>query len=247
VSDQQSRQEAEQVVVHLFQQHVKEIGAEGRVIGPVINAIQADTVTVDQDEMARAQALSGVAPALAQVGDRAGLGRAVAAAEAMRDEMARAQALSGVAPALAQVGDQARAVEVTNQARAVVEAIGDEMARAWALGDVAQALAQAGDRAGLGRAGVAAAAIRNEEGRARALGGVAQALAQMGEHAWAMQLLRTAFAAARHAGRESVFKVLAEGASTLAAIDQGETLWLVYEAMCDVDRWWEGKPRQDIF
>jgi hypothetical protein len=70
------------------------------------------------------------------------------------------------------------------------------------------------------------------------LGDVVQALAQVGKHERAMQPLRTAFAAACHAGRDSVFEVLKKGANILAVIDQGRTLLAIYEALCDVDRWW---------
>jgi hypothetical protein len=45
-------------------------------------------------------------------------------------------------------------------------------------------------------------------------------------------------------GRGGVFDVLSEGAPLLAAIDQGQTLWEVYQAIREVEAWWRpGQPQ----
>lgn len=48
VSDEAARQEAEQKLGHLFEQHVRQVSSTGRLIGPVIGSMQEQTVTVDQ-------------------------------------------------------------------------------------------------------------------------------------------------------------------------------------------------------
>jgi hypothetical protein len=48
VSNKEARQEAEEKLGHLFEQHVRQVPSTGRVIGPVIGTMQGQTVTVDQ-------------------------------------------------------------------------------------------------------------------------------------------------------------------------------------------------------
>lgn len=64
------------------------------------------------------------------------------------------------------------------------------------------------------------------------------ALAQVGENAQAQQVLSLAFAIARLAGRRAVFQMLKQGATTLAVIDQGQTLWRVHEELIAIEDWW---------
>jgi hypothetical protein len=171
-------------------------------------------------------AQAGDTPRAAEIANQA-----LAAAEAIRDDEWRASALSGVAQALAQAGDRAGLERVIRQAKFIK----DERYKVSALRGVAQALAQAGDVAGLERIVAAAEAIRLRD---IALSGVAQAMAQIGQHETARQHLRTAFTIARLARRASVFTVLGDAAPILAAVDQGQTLWRVYQAVQEVDGWW---------
>jgi len=106
------------------------------------------------------------------------------------------------------------------------------------LGGVAQAMAQAGDKKGLLQALAATDAIDAEYYKALALSTVAQAMAQVGQDTKALQVLRNAFRTSRLALRQSVFEVLKNGAGTLAAIDKGQTLGKIYEAIQEVDGWW---------
>ncbi len=48
VKNEQVRQEAEQQLGHLFEQHAREVPSKGRMIGPVVGVIENETVTVDQ-------------------------------------------------------------------------------------------------------------------------------------------------------------------------------------------------------
>jgi hypothetical protein len=82
----------------------------------------------------------------------------------------------------------------------------------------------------------------DDERRAEALSGVAQVLAQSGGQEEALSVLRHAFAAARVAGRQSLFSVLRSGASTLAIMDRGESLWEIRKAVEEVNGWWPSSP-----
>ncbi|HKH86534.1 MAG TPA: hypothetical protein VKA40_08285 [Nitrososphaera sp.] len=46
---------------------------------------------------------------------------------------------------------------------------------------------------------------------------------------------------ARFSGQQTVLETLAVGASTIAAIDQGQTPWQVYQALVEIERWWSKK------
>jgi hypothetical protein len=86
----------------------------------------------------------------------------------------------------------------------------------------------------------ALAAIEHEPDplhRARVLARVARDLTNAGEATAAVRVLRAALDASRLAGREGVLEALELGASTLAAVDQGNTLMRVSEAVEDVDKW----------
>ena len=73
-----------------------------------------------QDERWKASALSGVAQAMAQAGDRAGAmeaaNRALAVAEAILDEYSKSSALSGVAQAMVKAGQHTKALQVLRNA-----------------------------------------------------------------------------------------------------------------------------------
>ena len=84
-----------------------------------------------------------------------------------------------------------------------------------------------------------AESIVYKEDKAIALSSISQALTYIGQQEQALDVLQTAFTTARLAGRKYVFGVLERGAATLKAIDQGLTLWRVYEAVLEVDSWWK--------
>jgi tetratricopeptide (TPR) repeat protein len=219
-----------------------------------------------EHEGVRAFALDGLAHVLAQTGDRTGIVRVLGTANAIEDEMAEIFVLSGLVQALEELGERDEAVKVANQALALAEAIETGLSRskeadamgmfvqdlAQMLGDefglffgqfgeadvlsrLAQALAQV-DR--LDQALVVAEAIPDQRVRVFALTGLAQRANQMEHQELALQVLQAAFTAARLVSRESVFQVLEQGASALADIDRGQTLWRVYEAVLEVESWW---------
>jgi hypothetical protein len=56
-------------------------------------------------------------------------------------------------------------------------------------------------------------------------------------HDDALVLLQRALLSARMAGRDTVLEVLADTADTIAAINDGETLWKIYEEIAAIDAW----------
>ena len=54
----------------------------------------------------------------------------------------------------------------------------------------------------------------------------------------ALQMLEDALEAARITGRESVFAALGQGSVAMAAIDEGQTLWRIYDAVVKIEGWW---------
>ena len=88
---------------------------------------------------------------------------------------------------------------------------------------------------------VAAETIEGHAGKAVALGDISQVLAELDQHEEAQQTLVAAFNNARQTSRSQVFEVLEKGASTLSTRSQHETLWNLYQAVQEVDGWWEFK------
>jgi hypothetical protein len=74
--------------------------------------------------------------------------------------------------------------------------------------------------------------------KALILSAVAKVLTDGGEPQKGKYILQAALNSARLAGQETVLNTLATGASTVAAIDQGRTLWQAYQALLEVESWW---------
>lgn len=68
---------------------------------------------------------------------------------------------------------------------------------------------------------------------------VAHSLDLVGLHDEAMVAVQAALLQARYAGRDSVLEVLAEGVPALAALDNGDTVWQLYQAIEEIDGWWQ--------
>jgi hypothetical protein len=80
------------------------------------------------------------------------------------------------------------------------------------------------------------------------LGEIIGMLGQIGEYLQAQRVLQSALAlaclkrndhGAREVERSSIYGILGDGATVLAAIDRGETLWQIYSAIRKVESWWE--------
>ena len=156
----------------------------------------------------RAEALAGVACALAQAGEidrvRWVAEEAVSIAERIEEPWERAEALAGVACALAQAGQAGEALDV-------VEQIKRPRGRAKALAGVAGALARAG---AIGEAREIVTMINVPSFRSVAQSGVIKALVRKGSSDAAAEAMRAEFAWARGIARR---QDAADCCATLAA------------------------------
>jgi hypothetical protein len=75
--------------------------------------------------------------------------------------------------------------------------------------------------------------------KAKMLSGIARILAEHDRMPEAVQVLVAALDASKLAGRDSVMEVLADGAATLATIDEGELLCAIDQTLVDVESWFE--------
>jgi len=191
----------------------------------------------------KALMLSKAAMVLAQAGEQARavtiVNQVLAIIEMIEDKQSRAYVLSElveqVLSVLVQTGQVAQALQVAQM-------IEDPYAKAKALIKMAPALAQAGQ---IDQILKLVETIKSEDwkmggegGKVGVLSRIGQALTEVGQQKQALHVLRTAFARARHTGREGIFDVLKYAAVTLGAIDEGQTLWRVYETLQEVDNWW---------
>ena len=71
------------------------------------------------------------------------------------------------------------------------------------------------------------------------LGRIGQTLTEAGQQHEAVKIFHLALSRARLLGRKGIFRALQQFAVTLGAIDQGQELWHVHEAIQEVDSWWE--------
>jgi hypothetical protein len=211
------------------------------------------------NESVRALALQDVADVLAQAGDEAAAGSLHAEiAQAMQSSFANQAAAASLDLPVQDASDwgalgaahqsmmlEAAALALSDQvdrALQAAQAIGDAFWRAAAYSRIGWILAQTQEpeRAILaaGQAVAAAQTIRSPWAKSMALRDVVGLLVEAGAHGQALRAFQEACITARLAGRKSLFQVLRDGATALAAVDGGQTLWQVYAAIMDVEGWW---------
>ena len=83
-----------------------------------------------------------------------------------------------------------------------------------------------------------AISLTDENSRAEALSGIAVAVAEVGDVSRAVEIWRSALKVARTAGFWKLISTLEVGSSLIFQIDGGDTLSRIYDALCDVERWW---------
>jgi hypothetical protein len=141
----------------------------------------------------------------------------------------RRDAVVQVARNLGQAGEWETALEA-------VDVLDRAQYQAEALRAVAGGLAMGGWP---DRAVEIARGISDEGQRVDALRDVARALDETGNAGGALEVWQMALQEARWVGCEAVFQVLSSGASLIARLDQGQILWRVFEAVREVEGWWE--------
>ncbi len=141
----------------------------------------------------------------------------------------RRDAVVQVARNLGQAGEWETALEA-------VDVLDRAPYRAEALRAVAEGLAMGGWP---DRAVEVARGISDEGQRVDALRDAARALDETGNAEGALEVWQMALQEARWVGCEAVFQVLSGGASLIARLDRGQTLWRGFEAVREVEGWWE--------
>jgi tetratricopeptide (TPR) repeat protein len=221
------------------------------------NKVRVDEVVQQaKDKVGEEYVLGKLAQALAEAGDIDRAEEVVQQALRVVEEIENKQdngfalwriiqARAVLIQALAVLGNRDEVVRVAKQVKVAAETSGwDNKFKVSVLSEVAKALAQVGEQMKAIEAAnqVLAAATRIEKDERNtfrdAFPEAIQLLVQMGQPKQVRQVLRDAFTIVRLAGRERVFETLKYSASALAALDQGETLWRVYEAVMEVEGWW---------
>jgi tetratricopeptide (TPR) repeat protein len=141
----------------------------------------------------------------------------------------RRDAVVRVARDLGQAGDGETALKA-------VDVLDRAQFRAEALHAVAEGLALGGWP---DHAVEIARGISYEDERVAALRYVARALDEIGNPSGALEVWQVALQEARWVGCEAIFQVLSSGAALIARMDRGRTLWRVFEAVREVEGWWE--------
>jgi tetratricopeptide (TPR) repeat protein len=141
----------------------------------------------------------------------------------------RRDAVVRVARDLGQAGDWETALEA-------VDVLDRAQYRAEALHAVAEGLASGGWP---DRAVEIALGISDEGERVEALRDTAHTLDETGNVEDALDVWQMALQEARWVSCEAVFQVLSSGASLIARLDRGQMLWRVFEAVRQVEGWWE--------
>jgi hypothetical protein len=154
--------------------------------------------------------------------------RELTTARAIKDTSSRARALNEVAATLAQLGN-------VKQAMIVAREIEDYQNSNGAIGNIAMVCVRAGEHA---LAFNTAHSIEYPPLKVIVLSDMAQALQSMGQQEQALAALHEALTIARITGRGIVIDLVQRGITTLSDIDQGKTLWRIYEVLQEIDGWW---------
>jgi tetratricopeptide (TPR) repeat protein len=197
-------------------------------------AAEKETATPGGGTWIKVYMVGGMARALAQTKSKSGLHRLLAEVEAFRPDyshQAKSRALGEIAEALARIAD----MEGLRRAAAIAGGIKHSHWQAQALAGVTQAMAEIG---GFAEALQTVDRISDQTTRAKTLGQIARSLAQAGRQEQAQTVWFSALETARVAHISSLYDVLKSGASMVASIDQGQTLWRAYKTMGETEAWW---------
>ncbi|MBE7468959.1 MAG: hypothetical protein DPW09_03360 [Anaerolineae bacterium] len=207
-----------------------------------------------EDEGHKAWALRDIVQALAQAGV---VEQALKVADKIEDEGHKARALRDIAQVLVQAGSVEQALKI------MAAGFEDEGYKMEALKSIAETLAQTGmaEQALQVATKIEIGAERQKPEEAWALEGwaawfeaemqkkaalrdITQALAQAGRTTEAYPIWRDFFIST-FLSRKRAFTILQHSAPALAALDQGETLWQVYQAVMEVEGWWSERRKDE--
>lgn len=179
--------------------------------------------------------LAAVIQVLIQLGEKEDASpladRELITARAIKEHTSRANALNEAAGTLAQLGDFKQALTIARE-------IEDHQISIGALGKIALCYIQIGEYE---QAFNTAHAIEYLPMKVIVLSDMAQTLHNLGQQKQALAALQEALTTARITGRGIMIDLVQRGITTLSDIDQGETLWRVYEVLQDIDGWWSNQ------
>jgi tetratricopeptide (TPR) repeat protein len=156
-------------------------------------------------------------------------------------------AVGQIVPPLHDAGHGDQATRVLDDARERARRIDDPQTRATALRGLAVAAKHVADvRRASEAAGLALEAARGITDplyAPAAFRDAIEALLEAGQRDAAFTAFGRACDVARRGGRELLFEVLQHEARLLAGLDQGETLWNIFNTIETVDSWWASAKR----
>ena len=162
-----------------------QVGAKERA-GRLANQAVEIAATLE-DEWFRARALENTTPALAEIGDEAGLSRFLAAVETFTRADYQVEVLTSLAEDLAKAGDKEEATVLVQHSLDLARAVAPEWARSRSLAKVARVLGQTGENSNalqIARQALSVLeAVSGEGTKAEVLQTVMSVLAEMGDEA----------------------------------------------------------------
>jgi hypothetical protein len=161
--------------------------------------------------------------------------RTIEGGRARQDEGAEAAARGAQVQAPSTVREQESAAEDIDPGLAAIQAHSFAMEKSIKLVQWARARGEIGDRDGVIGATAVAKAMTDPKWKAISLSQLAKPLVWVNQLCQANQSLQLAFVTVAPCGRASLFSVLRHGSLPLTSIDQGQTLWRVWEASQEVD------------
>ena len=147
----------------------------------------------------------------------------------------RLLALSHISAELAATGLLTESRETFDSIIAKVRRVSNEQVRFNSIGHLSISLAYTGDVSG---SLSLAESIQDERMRSWTLSEISTILARSGKQKESLEVFASTFTANRHATRENVFGLIGSHSFFLADLDQGQTLWQIYQAVQDTEGWW---------
>jgi tetratricopeptide (TPR) repeat protein len=192
----------------------------------------AEMVRVVRGSGPKDRILRNIACALAELGQ---VDRALMEVETIGDVRQKGLALINIALTLVRAGEKDRVVAVARRALTEVAAMKRIDEEVQLVRKIVQVLIQA-ER--IDQAIDLVRGIENDQLKETAYNDLMQALVQLGQEERVASILHDALTLARSISRSSVFKVLESAGIALNCIDQGDTLWRIFQDIRETDAWW---------
>jgi hypothetical protein len=173
---------------------------------------------------------------LAFVGKTDILNKSLILAEEIEDEECKTDLLTGIAIGFAQ--------NINPQLDSIFKAI-KLLKQEWhteeILSQINEVLVQGRKKEELNQLFAVTQGIKSGRVKVKMFAKVAKALACIEDYETALLALKNALIPEYLVDRQEVFSLLKEGASVIAFIDRGQTLWKLYESITEVEEWWKPK------